>query len=324
MRVKGSVVVITGAASGIGRATALRFAAEGATVVVASRRAKALATLTEECRRHGVEALGVPTDVTDATAVDELARRTVERFGRIDVWVNNAAVTFFSPFLKVPVEDFRRVLDVNVMGYVHGARAALTQMQLQGAGVLLNVASIVGEVPQPYTSAYSVSKAAVRALGASLRSELLLDREKHIDVVTVLPATIDTPFFRHAANYTGREVVPMPPLYSPQRVARAIVKAVKSPRREVVVGPAGRQFAVQHRVAPGTTEAMMAVQTDRTHLSRHNAAPDSPGNLYSPSSEPRDAEVEGGWGGRRRTAQRRLALLGLAVGAGVVLRRALR
>ncbi|MEE6272809.1 SDR family oxidoreductase [Georgenia wangjunii] len=324
MRIKGSVVVITGASSGVGRATALRFAGKGAHVVLAARRRPALESLAAQCREHGVEALAVPTDVTDADAVDALARTAVERFGRIDVWVNDAAVAVFSPFLTVPLADFRRVLDVNVMGCVHGARAALSQMQRQGEGVLINVASVVGEVPQPYTAAYSVSKAAVQALGVSLRSELLLDRASGVDVVTVLPATIDTPFFRHAANYTGREPVPMPPLYSPQRVARAIVKVARAPRREVVVGPAGRQFALQHKVAPGTTDAMMAVQVDRTQLSRHNAAPHTTGNLYTPSADPRDAEVEGGWHGRRRTAQRRLAVVALTVGAGLVARRALR
>jgi short-subunit dehydrogenase len=324
LRVKGSVVVITGASSGVGRATALRFASKGAHVVVAARRAQALETLAAECRRAGVEALAVPTDVTDAGAVDDLARRAVARFGRIDVWVNDASVALFAPFLDAPLADVRRVLDVNVMGYVHGARAALAQMELQGEGVLINVASVVGEVPQPYTSAYSMSKAAVRALGTSLRSELLLAHDSDIKVVTVLPATIDTPFFRHGANYTGREPVPMPPVYSPQRVARAIVDAARAPRREVVVGPAGRQFALQHKVVPGTTEGMMALQVDRTQLSRHNAAPDTTGNLYVPSPEPRDAEVEGGWNGRRRTAGRRLAVAGVGVGAALVLRRVLR
>ncbi|KQN99649.1 hypothetical protein ASF21_12630 [Arthrobacter sp. Leaf234] len=148
-----------------------------------------------------------------------MAGRAVEEFGRIDVWVNNAAVSFFSPFLDVPMRDFQRVIDVNLMGYVHGARAALERMQDQGAGVLVNVASIIGEVPQPYTSAYSVSKAAVRALGVSLRSELTLDRKKRIHVCTVLPPTVDTPFFDHAANYTGRRAVAMPPVYTADRAA---------------------------------------------------------------------------------------------------------
>src|SRR5690606_563012 len=130
----------------------------------------------------------------------------------------------------------------NVMGYVHGVHAALTHMRPRGRGAIVNVASIVGEVPQPYTAAYSLSKAAVRALSVSVRSELALDRLTGIEVTTVLPPTVDTPLFGLVANYTGRRVKPMPPVYSPDRVAKAVVGAVRSPRREVVVGPAGRQL----------------------------------------------------------------------------------
>lgn len=308
MRVKNSVVVITGAASGIGRATALHFARRRACLVLASRRGDALESLVDECTALGARAIAVPTDVTDADAVQALANRAVEHFGRLDVWVNNAAVSYFSPFLKVPLEDFRRVMDVNVMGYVHGARAALERMEQQGSGMLINVASIVGEVPQPYTTAYSMSKAAIRALSVSLRSELRLDkRNKKIHVCTVLPATIDTPFFDHAANYTGRRAVAMPPVYSPDRVARTICALLEEPRREVVVGRIGRSMVRQHRLMPGRIETMMAVQVENTHLSKKEAAADSSGNLYTPSPDPDNATVTGGWGGKRRTAQRGLA-----------------
>jgi NAD(P)-dependent dehydrogenase (short-subunit alcohol dehydrogenase family) len=130
-------------------------------VVLAARRADALAEVAKECEAAGGEALAVPTDVADADAVQALARRAVERFGRIDAWVNAAAVTAFAPFLEIPLEDFRRILDVDVMGYVHGARAALPYLRDQGRGVLINVSSIVAVVPQPYTYAYSMAKAAV-------------------------------------------------------------------------------------------------------------------------------------------------------------------
>ncbi|WP_026531850.1 SDR family oxidoreductase [Arthrobacter sp. H41] len=308
MRVKNSVVVITGAASGIGRATALHLARKKACLVLASRRGDALESLVAECTALGARAIAVPTDVTDAGAVQALAGRAVEHFGRLDVWVNNAAVSYFSPFLKVPLEDFRRVMDVNVMGYVHGARAALERMEQQGSGMIINVASIVGEVPQPYTTAYSMSKAAIRALGVSLCSELRLDkRNKKIHVCTVLPATIDTPFFDHAANYTGRRAVAMPPVYSPDRVARTICALLEKPRREVVVGRIGRSMVRQHRLMPGRIETMMAVQVENTHLSKKEATADSSGNLYAPSPDPGNATVTGGWGGKRRTAQRSLA-----------------
>ena len=188
--------------------------------------------------------------------------------------MNNAAIGVFGRITDVPLADIQRVLDVNIVGYVNGARAALPRLRAQGAGVLANVASIVGEISQPYTAAYSISKAAVRALSVSIRSELQLDGIRKVKVCTVLPAAIDTPFFQHAANYTGRKVVAMPPVYTPERVAATIVALAAKPRREAVVGPAGRLMVLQHKITPAKVEAAMAVQVEKTHLSRKKPAAD--------------------------------------------------
>ncbi|MFD1505721.1 SDR family NAD(P)-dependent oxidoreductase [Georgenia yuyongxinii] len=324
MRIKGSVVVITGASSGIGRAAALRFAKEGADVVLAARRAEALTALAAECEKAGVRALAVPTDVSDVAAVDQLAERAVAVFGRIDVWLNDAAVGVYARFDDIPPADFQRVIDVNVMGYVNGARAALRQMRRQGRGVLINVASVVAEIPQPWSTAYTVSKAAVRALSLALRTELRLDGDKRIHVCTVLPATVDTPWYQHAANYTGHRVGTVPPVYGADRVARAIVDLARSPQREVTVGAIGKAAAWQHRAAPRAVEATFGTLTDKRSIRRSRRAAPSSGNLYRPSADPGTAAVSGGWGGGRKTAVRRLASVGALAAAGLAIRRALR
>ncbi len=312
-KIKGSTVVITGASSGIGRAAALRFAKEGADVVLAARRREALEEVARECRAQKVRTLVVPTDVTEDDAVQRLARRAAEEFGGIDVWINNAGVSVFSPFLETPLKDFRRVLDVDVMGYVHGARAALAQMRRQKHGVLINVSSVVGEIAQPYTSAYSVSKAGVNALSVSLRQELALEKLRNIHVVTVMPPAVDTPFFDNAGNYTGRKAQPLPPVYAPEKVAAALVSAVKRPRHEIPVGAAAKQLVRQHRMTPAPVEAAMGQQTERRHLSKKRTAAKNAGSVHE-AGAPESAAVTGGWGGRRKQVVRTAATGGALAG----------
>jgi short-subunit dehydrogenase len=320
-KLRDAVVVITGASSGIGRATALRFAERGATVVVAARREQALNEVVREIEQRGGRGLAVSTDVTDEGAVQALARRALVTFGRIDVWVNNAALSLFGRFEETPPEDYRRVIEVDLFGYIHGARAALPIFREQGSGVLINTASIVATIPQPYTSPYVISKHGIRALGMSLRQELSLDGGHDIHVCTVMPATVDTPFFQHAANYTGRAVKAMPPVVSADRVASTIVSLAERPRREVIVGNAGRMLTLMRAISPGMAERMMARQVDQTHLYRDKPASPTSGNLWEPM---RYTSVSGGWtasGVQQDEAapQRRRGLAGLAaLGVGLL------
>jgi short-subunit dehydrogenase len=324
-KLQNAVVVITGASSGIGRATARRFARAGATLVLAARREHYLDAAARECRDLGAEVATVALDVSDEPAVKGLAVLTVERYGRIDTWVNNAAVTAFATVDRLPLEDFRRIIDVNLFGYVHGARAVLPIFRRQGHGVLVNVGSVVSRVSQPYVGAYTVSKHGVRALGMVLRQELLIDGVRGVHVCTVMPGTIDTPLFHHAANYTGRRAKAMPPVYPPDQVARAIVRCVSRPRREVLVGAGPRMMAQQMKLLPGMTERRLARLTDKQQLYRDRAESPTPGNLYQPVADPGSdtgSEV-GGWHGRRKTMVRRGLGAGVGAAAALVLQRGL-
>ncbi|MGX2041430.1 SDR family oxidoreductase [Methylocaldum sp. MU1018] len=311
-----SVIVITGASSGIGRATAMKAAERHATVVLAARQADVLREVARECEQIGGRALAVKTDVTDEEQVRHLAHRAVQAYGRIDAWVNDAAVTMLSRFEDAPADAFRRVIETNFFGYVHGARAVLPHFRKQGYGVLINVASVEGKVAAPYASAYVASKFAVTGFSESLRMELRDTPD--IQVCTVLPATIDTPLFQHAANYSGKAVRAMPPVYAPEDVAEAILQTIRRPRREVTVGNAGRMIAMRNLVPP-LAERVVAKKVARDHF-QDRPGPDSPGNLFEPIAE--FDVVHGGWLDPRR-ARRRTAwtagALALLAGVGAAL-----
>ena len=312
------MVVITGASSGFRRAAALAFARAGASVSLAARGREALEDTAHACRQVGADALVVTADVGDAEAVDQLANRTVERFGRIDVWVNNAGVILYGRFEDAPAEDFERVVRTNLLGQVHGARAALRQFRKQGRGVLINMGSVWGRVSSPQVSAYVASKHAVRAFSECLREELR--HEPDIEVATMLPQAADTPIFAHAGNYTGRQVCPIPPLVTAEEVADGILACVRDPKREVTFGRAGRLVGVFHMVAPDLYLKLLPPFFERGTFGA-KPRPPSPGNLYNPS-EPY-AQVDGGWE-RRRRLPRRLAAAGAVLAlpvAGLLLSR---
>jgi NAD(P)-dependent dehydrogenase (short-subunit alcohol dehydrogenase family) len=288
--------VITGASSGIGRATALAFAQHGAAVALAARDRTTLEDAARDCTRAGGVALAVPTDVTDQRAVKALAEKARDRFGRIDVWINAAAVILYGEFEKTPDEAYRQVIETNLFGQIHGARAVLPYFRKQGGGVLINLSSVWGSVSSPYVGAYVVSKYGVRAFSESLQEALWLQRQtRNIHVCTILPQSVDTPIFRHAGNYTGRTAKPVPPVISPGRVVRAILRSVEHPRRQRTVGTFARVLEFGHAVVPGLFNRLVPTVMTLTALGRDEAK-DGPGNLFEPM--PEWNRVTGGW--RRR------------------------
>ena len=286
---EGKVVVITGASSGIGRAAARRFAERKCRLVVAARRSQPLDQAVRECAALGGEAIAVQVDVSDPESMENLSRRAVETYGRIDVWVNNAGVSLLARVDEGPLEAHRKVIETNLLGCLYGARLAVRIFRKQGRGVLINVSSATGYVGQPYMSAYVASKFGIRGLSECIRQELSDYPEIH--VCTVLPGTTDTPFFQHAGNYLGRAVQPLEPITDAQQVADVIVATVEHPRREIVVGIA-RVLPLLKAIAPGWIETYVGNRVKKRHL-RDEPAPLSPGNLFEPVAE--GDSVSGGW-----------------------------
>jgi short-subunit dehydrogenase len=292
--IRGSSVVITGASSGIGRAAALLFAKEGARVALAARGEERLERVGAEVCEHGGEAIVVPTEVGDADAVEALANATEDAFGRIDTWVNNAGVMAYGSFDEIPPDVFEKVLQTNIMGVVHGSRAALARFRLQGDGVLINMSSVWGRITSPLVSPYVVSKHAIRAFSESLRAELA--DEECIEVATIVPQAVDTPIFEHAGNYTGKLLRPVPPLIKPSKIAEGIVACARDPKLEVNYGYAGRTLEVLYAVSPPLYR-LFAPGLFIGGTFSNKLAPKEAGNVFEPIA---DVRINAGWRTERK------------------------
>jgi short-subunit dehydrogenase len=288
--IQGKTIVITGASSGAGLAIALALGKEGANLVLAARREEALESAATECRQYGASVITVKTDVTDAFAVQELAREAIEWKGRIDVWVNNAGVLAAGGFSETPVEVHDQVIRTNLMGYLHGAHAVVPYFKKQQSGILINNISVGGWLPTPYAVGYSASKFGLRGFSEALRGEL--SKWPDIHVCNLFPAFLDTPGIQHAGNHTGQFIRPAPPIYDPQKVARAVVRMVNSPKRSTTVGSMATFLRISHFFFPALSVNITA-RAIEAYLKVAEPTPATNGNLFEPLEF--GTSVHGGW-----------------------------
>ena len=243
------VVVITGASSGIGRETALQFAKKGARITALARGQQGLHSLVAEVERLGSQIHTVAGDVADPATLERAAAETAERFGRIDTWVNNAAVSVYATIEQLTVEEFRRVTEVNYLGQVHGVKAALPHLRAAGGGTIINVGSALSERAVPLQAAYCAAKHAIKGFTEALRVEMQREGGR-IDVVLIEPSSMNTPLFDHARSKMGVRPVPIPPIYEPRVTAKAIVHAAEYPVAVIATGGASKLFSVVERINP--------------------------------------------------------------------------
>jgi short-subunit dehydrogenase len=316
------VIVITGASSGIGLVTARQAARAGARVVLAARSEPSLAKAVDAIRANGGRAIAVVADVADPDQVERIATEAIGAFGRIDTWVNNAAVSMYGRAIELSIDDMRRQMDVNYWGQVYGSRVAVAHMRREG-GALINVGSALCDRAIPLQGNYCAAKHALKAFTDTLRMELE-EQQIPISVTLVKPASVDTPFFEKAKTYLGTEPQPVPPVYAPEVVADVILHAAQRPLRELIAGGSGAKLSAA-RFAPRLADLYMERWTfDSQSTGRPAEGRD---NLYEPLSD--DGGERGvNWRGHTRESSvytraflnpraSAVALAGLALIAGV-------
>ncbi|HUD95822.1 SDR family oxidoreductase [Sphingobium sp.] len=303
-----SRIVITGASSGIGQATAEAFAARGGKLVLAARDRLALDEVAENCRRAGAQVLTLSLDVADAPAVRELARAARAFCGTIDLWFSNVGVGAVGKYVDVPAEAHERTIRSNLIGHMNDAHAVLPIFIAQGRGIFVNMISLGGLASTPFSAAYGASKFGLRGFTEALRAELSDWPDIHI--CDVYPAFIDTPAIRHAGNYTGKALSAPSMILDPRSVAATILALADRPRNSVYLGLPTWAARLGHWIAPSWPSRIAKAMFER-YFAQADGAPPAAGNLFDPPEGGRG--IDGGFR-QPMPKQRKTVVITLATG----------
>ena len=280
---EGQVVVVTGASAGIGRAAARAFGARGAHVALLARGEVGLEAAARDVEEAGGKAMVVPVDVADARQVEESADAVERILGPIDVWVNVAFTSVFAPFGEIAADEYKRVTDVNYLGFVYGTMAALRRMRERDAGTIVQVGSALAYRGIPLQTAYCGSKHAIQGFHEALRCELLHEHS-NVHVTMVQMPAVNTPQFSWVLSRLPNHPQPVPPIYEPQVAAKAVVYAADHPkRREYWVGASTAATLLANAVAPGVLDRYLAKTGFSSQQTDRPRSPDQPANLWQPA-----------------------------------------
>jgi NAD(P)-dependent dehydrogenase (short-subunit alcohol dehydrogenase family) len=276
-----STVVVTGGSAGVGRATALVFARRGWNVAIIARDEAGLEHAREEIAQAGGQVLTISADVADANAISAAADQVVQRWERIDVWVNNAMATMFAPVGEISPAEFRRITEVTYLGYVHGTMAALKHMRRHNTGIIVQVGSALAYRAIPLQAGYCGAKFAIRGFTDSVRTELRHERSAIRLTMVQLPA-VNTPQFDWARNKLPNRPQPLPPIYQPEGIAEAICRASQRAPRELWVGWPSVKAILGTMLLPGMLDGLLASRAYAGQLAPEPRQPDQEDNLFEP------------------------------------------